>query len=122
MYGIFNKKSTWKTYQKKGTVQYNSASKYSTLGLIYENHDKYELFLSIRIINKISISYLMDYSIEMFLSIVVNLILEKQNTTSLSSKEFYNLLILSIQINAPQFNKIVRKNHFYSIYYEFVLK
>jgi len=111
-----------KLIRRKETIEYNSPDTYSTLGLIYENHDKFEFFLSLKIINRISISYLMDYAIEMFLSIAINLILNKQNNYNFQNSETLDLLILSIQTNIPQFHKTVRKNHFFSIYYEFSIQ
>jgi len=111
-----------KLTKRKKTIEYNSPDTYSTLGLIYENHDKFELFLSLKIINRISISYLMDYAIEIFLSIVINLILNKQNNYNFQNSEILDLLILSIKTNTPQFHKTVRKNHFFSIYYEFSIQ
>ena len=107
--------------KKEGTIEYNSPDKYCTLGLIYENHDKFNLFVSLKTINRISISYLMDYAIEAFLSIVIDLILSKLKSNYLPESELLDLLILSIQTIEPQFYKTVRQKHFYNNFVEFTV-
>ena len=108
--------------KKEGTIEYNSPDTYCTLGLIYENHDKFELFLSLKNINRISISYLMDYALEMFLSIVIDLILNKLNKNNLQENELLDLFILSIQNIDLNFQIDVGKKHFYSNFIQFILK
>ena len=73
----FIKQNHSKLEKKSGTVEYNKDDDYKTLPIIYEDHEKYELFLSLRIINRLSVSYLMDTAIEMYLSMIIEMLLEK---------------------------------------------
>ncbi len=105
--------------KNSGTVKYNKSDNYSTMGIIYEDQEKYEFFRSFRIINQYSVSFLIDTAVEMYLSMVIKEILQKIKNSESKNLDFLDRLILSIQTNTTIFNKKVNSNHFISYFYQF---
>jgi len=105
--------------RKKGTVKYNKADDYSTMGIIYEDKEKFDFFRSFRIINLYSVSYLIDFAVEMYLSIVINILLQHIKNRKIISLDYFKKVILSIQNITINFTKKINSKHFVSFFYEF---